>query len=177
MRAMRTLLSQEGPASRVSRMSDETVIDQIAHLLVSGRLHVHAQPWCGLPGSSGQSASTASSSAAASAAASAKDAEKLAPFPLSERGQREPAASVAPKPAEQSVICRLFERQIHMRAWPLPPRRRPLRGADQLCFDRGQNHLHLAIAGWVRQTHSLVHRRHVDFHRHWDQHQLQCQDL
>jgi len=108
MRAMRTLLSQEGPASRVSRMSDETVIDQIAHLLVSGRLHVHAQPWCGLPGSSGQSASTASSSAAASAAASAKDAEKLAPFPLSERGQREPAASVAPKPAEQSVICRLL---------------------------------------------------------------------
>jgi hypothetical protein len=44
MLAMRTLLWQEDSVWGLFRMSDETVIDHIADLLVSGRLHVHMGP-------------------------------------------------------------------------------------------------------------------------------------
>jgi hypothetical protein len=43
MLAMRELLFDEGCAENLSRLSDDDVIDQVADLLVFGRLHVHVQ--------------------------------------------------------------------------------------------------------------------------------------
>jgi hypothetical protein len=77
--AMRALLWEESSAWPLSRMSDEEIIDRIAELLVSGRLHVHVQPAHPVSGG-GSSAS-----------------EPEAPFPLSERQPRTQAvASSAP---------------------------------------------------------------------------------
>ena len=39
------MLWQEDHAWPLHRMSDEEVIDRTAELLVSGRFHVHSQPW------------------------------------------------------------------------------------------------------------------------------------
>src|SRR5437762_7043043 len=44
MLTMRSLLCQGGSRSNLSRMPDDAVIDQTAELLVSRRLHIHAQP-------------------------------------------------------------------------------------------------------------------------------------
>jgi len=44
MSLMRTLICRRDFAGNVSRMSDQTVIDLIAELLLCGRLHIHAQP-------------------------------------------------------------------------------------------------------------------------------------
>src|SRR5438105_15200865 len=43
MLEMRTLLSKEHNAWQLSIMSDEAVIDQVAELLISDSLHIHAQ--------------------------------------------------------------------------------------------------------------------------------------
>jgi hypothetical protein len=65
--AMRTLLWEEGSGWPLSRMSDEEIMNRIADLLVSGRLHIHVPP--ARPVSAGGSAAS----------------EPEAPFPLSER--------------------------------------------------------------------------------------------
>ena len=44
MLAMRDLLLQERIGSDPARMSDDQVINQIAELLISDRLHIHVQP-------------------------------------------------------------------------------------------------------------------------------------
>jgi hypothetical protein len=44
MLAMRDLLLQEHFGSDPARMSDDQVINQIAELLISDRLHIHVQP-------------------------------------------------------------------------------------------------------------------------------------
>ncbi len=78
MLVLRRLLVEESGAGELSRMSDQLVIEQIAGLLASGRLHLHrlAMPVA----SGGQSQDS-------------DDAEKLVPFPLSERRPRAPGAS------------------------------------------------------------------------------------
>jgi hypothetical protein len=73
--AMRALLWQESSGWPLSRMSDEEIIDQIAELLVSGRLHVHVQP------------------ARRVSAASSAVSEPVVPFPLSERKPRPQAVA------------------------------------------------------------------------------------
>jgi hypothetical protein len=76
--AMRTLLWQESSAWPLSRMSDEEIVDRVADLLVSGRIHVHVQPVN--PVSAGGSAPS----------------EPEAPFPLSERQPRSQAVASSP---------------------------------------------------------------------------------
>lgn len=68
--AMRSLLSRDG-SGQLARMSNEAIIDAIAGLLSSGRLHVHADPIRGVP-----------------APASAPVEAKPVPFPFAERQPR-----------------------------------------------------------------------------------------
>ncbi len=85
MLAMRTVLSQEGNAWSLCRMSDDSVVDRIAELLASRRLHVHMQPARAPVGGSGPSQYSTLSTAST--------AEPFVPFPLSERRPRSPSAS------------------------------------------------------------------------------------
>ena len=73
MFSLRALLSQEDRKLDRFRMSDDDVLNQVAKLLASGRLHVHAQ---------------ASRSGGGSAGAS--EPETSAPFPLGERRKWRP---------------------------------------------------------------------------------------
>ena len=90
MLAMRSLLSREGTARDISRMSDDAVLDEIANLLVSRRVHVHGKPEYRLIGD-GEASQTSTVSPARSSA------ETLPRFPLSGRGPRVPA----PTPRQQ----------------------------------------------------------------------------
>jgi hypothetical protein len=83
MLGMRTLLSQEDNEHDFFRMTDEAVIDQIAKLLSSGRLHIHMLPIRGavLEGSEQSQRFTTFV---------VTDTEKFVAFPLSERSPRVP---------------------------------------------------------------------------------------
>jgi hypothetical protein len=76
MLTLRKVLLEESGAGDLWRMSDQRVIEQIARLLASGRLHVHRPIVLSEGGKSPD-----------------LDTEKLVPFPLSERRLRAPAAS------------------------------------------------------------------------------------
>ena len=77
---MRRFLSEARMSRDVSRISDETVVDQIADLLVSGLLHIHMAPTVT---TAGTSAASQPQSIAASAGA-----DTFVPFPLSARNAR-----------------------------------------------------------------------------------------
>lgn len=79
MLAMRTLLYQASVAWPLSATSDEEVIDQTAELLISGRLHVHAQRNVSVD------------------ASAPSEPPRFVPFPLSDRQPRpQTGASNAP---------------------------------------------------------------------------------
>jgi len=59
MFAMRTFLWQGGTASVLFRLSDDEVIDQVADLLASGRVHVHTTPLPAARAGSGASGASA----------------------------------------------------------------------------------------------------------------------
>lgn len=80
MFAMRTLLRQENVAWPLSAMSDDEVIDQTAEMLISGRLHVHAQR----------------ALAASVDGFAPSEPPRYVPFPLSERKPRPAMAYNAP---------------------------------------------------------------------------------
>jgi hypothetical protein len=92
MHAMRRLLSEDASSARnLYRTSDDEVIDRIADLLISGRLHVHHSRARASLGGPWQD-STAGSSGRADA---------FVPFPISERRPRAPFAA-SPKPVVDS---------------------------------------------------------------------------
>jgi hypothetical protein len=96
MQAMRMLLWETGiGAWDLSRVSDGGVLDVIADLLNSGRLHVHASP---------TSASFAGIPEGPTAGSSRADrADPVMPFPISERKRRARGPVVAfPEPVIES---------------------------------------------------------------------------
>jgi len=84
MLAMRRLLSGERSAWKLCLLSDDAVIDHIADLLVSRRLHVHAR--------SARAAFVTSSQSQGSTASSHESAERIVLFPISQR--KRPAVGV-----------------------------------------------------------------------------------
>jgi hypothetical protein len=90
MLSLRALLSHDSKSHRLSRMSDDAVVDRIAALLISRRLHVHGMRTDAAASSGGQSQDSKAS------------AEPFVPFPISERTRRAPAAS----PAREPVVDR-----------------------------------------------------------------------
>lgn len=94
MSEMRALLAQDRLSRDVSRVSDDTVLDQIAALLAAGLLHVHIAR---TPTAVGASASLSQSER------TAVEPEISVPFPLSNRNRRAPRAQSSktiPPPAD-----------------------------------------------------------------------------
>jgi hypothetical protein len=71
-------------ARSVSRMSDDAIIERIAELLLSGRLHIHDRR---------ARTASASDNPAQASQSNASAVEASAPFPLSESSPRVPPAS------------------------------------------------------------------------------------
>ena len=86
MDTVRTLLVHDYRPFSLSRMSDAGVIEELASLLVCGRLHVHTEPLPSMP----------IVTAAAGAAAVADPPST--PFPLAERKPRRPPHSAPARP-------------------------------------------------------------------------------
>lgn len=78
MFGFRTLLSQHCHGFSLDRMSHEAVINEVAALLASGRIHVHSRATFGVCDAGGQ-VQTAGANLPAS------QSEQDVPFPLSER--------------------------------------------------------------------------------------------
>jgi hypothetical protein len=91
---MRTVLLRQDMAASVWRISDDAIIERIAEMLLSGRLHIHDGR--ARTGSASDTPAQASSSNASVAQASA-------PFPLSESSPRVPPAS----PERQAIALDL----------------------------------------------------------------------
>jgi hypothetical protein len=102
MHAMRRLLSENASSARnLYQTSDEEVIDRIADLLISGRLHVHPSPARASPGGTSQG----------STAGSSGQADALVPFPITERKPGAPVAASS-EPVVDPCCCVLKIKEL-----------------------------------------------------------------